>query len=196
MWLSSSVNIGKLLLVLAAVGFIASFTLLHDTFEHIKNPSYSPACNINPILSCTSSMGSPVAEVIPGIPNPALGLAAFGALTAFAVLLIVGTKIRKEIWLAGAGVAAAGVLFSLFLFTYSLTKLNTVCPWCFVTWLTTITVFWTFVTHSLREKYLVLPKALRPVGEWWSGNAGLLLAIFYAIIVFIILARFNQALFV
>jgi uncharacterized membrane protein len=195
MWLSSSVNIGKLMLVLAAVGLLASFTLLHDTIEYVKNPSYQPACNVNPIISCTSAMGSAVAETIPGIPNPAVGLAAFGALAAFAVLLWAGVKVPKKIWLAGVGVAGAGVLFVIFLYVYSLTTLHTVCPWCFVTWLTTIAIFWALVTHSLREKYLVLPKSLAPAGQWWSQNAGLVLAIFYAVIIFIILAKFNQSLF-
>lgn len=194
-WLSSSKNVGKILLICAAVGLLASLTLLHDTFEHIRNPDFNPICNINPILSCTSAMGSAEAEIIPGLPNPAFGLVAFGALAAFAVLLIAGTKVPRQIWLAGIGVATAGLAFVIFLYITSLTVLNTICPWCFVTWLTTIAVFWALVTHSLHEKYLVLPKSLEPVGKWWTNNAGLLLAILYAVLIFIILVRFNEALF-
>ena len=196
LWLSSSVIVGRILAVLAVIGLVASGMLMHETIEYAKNANYTPSCNINPIISCTSAMGSPVAEAIPGLPNPALGLIAFGALFAFAVMLMAGTKVAKSIWLAGLMVSFAGALAVVFLFSYSISVLSTVCPWCFTTWLTTIAVFWVFVTHSLRENYLTLPKSVAGVGRLWSNNAGLVLAIIYAILIFIILVKFNQALFV
>jgi len=185
---------GAILAICAVIGLITSFTLLHETFEVAKNPSYSPSCNINPLVNCQSAMSSAQAEIL-GIPNPAFGIAAFAALLTFAVLLFTGVKFNRWVWWA-ALLAAIGFGFAVYLYLTSVLVLGSICPWCFVTWITSTTVFWAVITYITKEKVLVFPFWLGKVSGFWAKNSGLILAILYAILFLGLAYRFRDALFV
>lgn len=195
-WKASTKFVGWVLLVCAAIGLLASFTLLHETFEVAKNPAYVPSCNINPFLSCTSSMASPESKLVFGIPNPAFGIAAFTALFVFSVLVLAGTQFKRWVWAAGIGAAAGGVLFSAFLYFTSLFALGTICPWCFTTWVITIGAFWAITTYSLSSGVLALGADGQKFAEFWARYATVILVATYILLVFGILIRFREALFV
>lgn len=184
-----------LLAACAIIGLIASFALLHETFAVARDPEYAPSCNINPLVSCASAMSSAQGEIA-GIPNPAFGIAAFTALLTFSVLLFAGTRFTKWVWRAGLLAASAGLLFALYLYSTALFVLGSICPWCFATWIITVAIFWVFVTYTLREKIFNVPKWLQPITTFWTKNAGLVLAILYAALIFGLLIRFREALFV
>lgn len=180
--------------VTSVIGLLASFTLLRDTLEVARDPSFNPSCNINPILSCQSVMSSSQAEIL-GIPNPAFGIAAFTALFVFAVLVLARTSFASWIWKVGIAIATAGLLFTLYLYLTSITVLGTICPWCFVTWLVTVAIFWSLITYTLAAKIIVLPKKLLFLSRVWVRYASLILASWYVALVFILLLRFREALF-
>ncbi len=180
--------------VTSVIGLLASFTLLRDTLEVARDPSFNPSCNINPILSCQSVMSSSQAEIL-GIPNPAFGIAAFTALFVFAVLVLARTSFALWIWKVGVAAATAGLLFTLYLYLTSIIVLGTICPWCFVTWLVTVAIFWSLITYTLAVKIIVLPKKLLFLSRVWVRYASLILASWYVALVFILLLRFREALF-
>jgi uncharacterized membrane protein len=186
---------GVILAVCAAIGVFSSFSLLHETFAVAKDPSYSPSCNVNPLVSCASAMSSEQGEIL-GIPNPAFGIAAFTALFTFAVLLVSGEIFKRWVWRAGLVAATGGLAFALYLYSTAMFVLGSICPWCFVTWVIVVAIFWAFVTYTLREKVLTPPGWLKPVTTIWVNNAGLVLAILYAALIFGLLIRFHEALFV
>lgn len=186
---------GGLLALFAAVGLLASFTLLHETFLVANDANYAPSCNINPLLSCESAMKSEYGESF-GIPNPAFGIAAFTALGVLGVLLLAGTSFSKWIWRAAVLAATAGLVFALYLYSVAMFVLGSVCPWCFVTWLVTIGAAWAVVTYTLKANIFTVPKWVKPYATFWRKNPGLVLAIAYAALIFGLLLRFYESLFV
>lgn len=198
-WTTSPKIIGKILLITSVIGLIAALVLLKDTFEVAVNPEFIPICNINPILSCTSVMAAPESKVF-GIPSATFGVAGYSALLTFAALLIAGVKMPRKVWLAGFIVAVLGLGFAVHLYITSIFTLGTICLWCFTTWLVTIATFWAILTHCLQQGYFMVkgwhaPKWLCAIGRYWVENPGLMLAIWYAALIFSILIKFNQALF-
>jgi len=198
-WTTSPQIIGKILLVVSIIGLLAGVVLLRDTFEVARNPDFSPVCNINPVLSCTSVMAAPQAQIF-GLPSATLGIMGYSALLAFAALVVMGVKMPRKVWLAGMVAAALGLLFAVHLYITSIFELSTLCLWCFTTWVATIAVFWAFLTHCLASGYFMVknwhaPKWMCALAKFWVNNAGLVLAIWYAALIFSILLKFNQALF-
>ena len=195
-WKTSSKIIGWVLAACSALGLVASFTLLHETFELAKNPNYVPSCNLSVFISCQGAMASDSSALFLGIPNPAMGIAAFTALFVFAVLLLSGAKFKPWVWLAGIGAASAGLLVTLFFYFESVLKLGTICPWCAVTWVATVAVFWTVITHVFAAKHVTLSKKLQGVSTFWLRYDSVILVSTYALLVVGILYRFREILFV
>ncbi len=192
-WRESSRVTGAILLVASLIGLLASFALLHETFAVLKNPTYNPSCNISPIVSCSSVMLEPESEIL-GLPFAAFGAAGFGALLAFSVLVLAGTKFREWIWWGGIAAAGAGLLGTLYLYLLSLFNFGTVCPWCFTTWITTIAVFWALVTHVLAAKRITVNRRYKKLASWWVTYAPMILAAWYVLLLFSIFVRFKDAL--
>ncbi len=132
---------------------------------------------------------------IAGIPNPVFGITAFTALFTFAVLLISGARFSRFVWGNAFVASLAGLGFALYLYFTALFVLGSVCPWCFVTWVTVITIFWSITTYVLAEKIFTIPKWKQGIVTFWVKNAGLVLGILYALLVFGLLIRFREALF-
>lgn len=192
--LASHKLMGWVLAALAALGLLASFVLLHETFAVAKNPSYNPSCNINPLVSCSSIMSRPESEIL-GLPFSAFGAAAFGALLAFAVLLASGAKFKEWIWKAALLAGLGGLGFVGYMLWLSLALFGSICPWCATTWVTTIAIFWTLVTYVVSAGVVSIPKKLRAAAAFWKKNAVMILVAMYVILVFGILLRFNEVLF-
>lgn len=57
-----------LMLVGGAIATAASTMLSVEVFDRLKNPSFVPVCNLNPILSCTNVADSSQAHAF-GFPN-------------------------------------------------------------------------------------------------------------------------------
>src|SRR2546430_137324 len=60
-------------LIAGVIGLIASTTLTVEKIEILLNPTYTPSCNVNPIVSCGSVMTTPQASVL-GFPNSLIGI--------------------------------------------------------------------------------------------------------------------------
>jgi len=184
---------GVFLAVCASIGLLASFSLLHETFQVYKNPDYVASCNINPIISCQSAMSAPESEVL-GLPFATFGVAGFTALLVFSVLLAAGTTFRPWVWRAGLLAATAGFGSAAYLYVVSMTKLGSICPWCFTTWVATIAIFWGVVTHVLSTSHLTIPKRCKRAARFWVEYAPMILVSLYVLLVFSILLRFQEAL--
>jgi uncharacterized membrane protein len=128
-----------ILLAAGLFGFIASFVLTFDKIALIKDPNNTPACDLNPIISCLSAMNSPQAEIF-GIPNSLFGIAAYAALITVSAFFLSGVKLPKRLWYLIVFVAVAGTLFMHYLLISSVFVLHVICPWCFGVWITTLPV--------------------------------------------------------
>lgn len=168
---------------------MASFVLTYDKIQVLQNPSYVPACNINPIFSCGSVMKTEQASLL-GVPNTIFGLLGFTALATFAVLLLSGAKFKKWIWQAAQLASVAGVIFMHYLFYQGVFRIGAICPWCFATWMVTIPIFLYVTVYNLQEKNFKLPKFLMPVTDFVTKYHLEILITWYLLIFAILLEHF------
>ncbi|MEK7059420.1 MAG: vitamin K epoxide reductase family protein [Patescibacteria group bacterium] len=137
-------------IIAGIIGCIASFALTYDKIQVLKDASYVPSCNYNPILSCGSVMKTEQASLL-GVPNTIFGLMGFTALTMIGVVLATGSKLRKELWLAINAAALAGFGFFIYLFFQGVYRINAICPFCFAVWMVVPPVLWYTTLYNLRE---------------------------------------------
>lgn len=178
-----------ILIAAGIIGCIASFVLTYDKIHVLQDPSYSPGCNINPILSCGSVMKTEQASLF-GVPNTVFGLVAYSMLLTFGVLLVGGAKVKKWVWLGAQLAAVVGVIFMHYLFFQGVYRINAICPWCFVVWMITIPTFWYITLYNLREKNIKLPATLEPISTFVQKHHGDVLVVWYLVIFGILLEHF------
>ena len=145
-----------ILVVGGVIGFIASFIITLDKERLLENPSFRPDCDLNPIISCGTVMQSAQGSLF-GFPNPWLGLAAFAVLITIGVGMWAGARFARWFWLSLLGGSALGIVFVHWLFFQSVYRIQTLCPYCMVVWVVTITAFWYLLQYTLVHRYLTLP---------------------------------------
>ncbi len=176
-------------IIAGIIGCLASFALTYDKIHILQDPQYQPNCNLNPILSCGSVMKTEQASLF-GVPNTIFGLIAFSVLFTFGVLLAGGATVKRWVWRGAQLAATMGIVFMHYLFFQGVFRIHAICPWCFVVWMITIPVFWYTTLYNLRERNLVLPTILRPLGKFAERHHGNILIVWYLIILGILLVRF------
>lgn len=130
---------GIAVMVFSLLGLLSSVMLLQSELDVLADPEANLICDVNPMIGCSSSLLSPQAHLL-GLPNSALGLAAFSALLALgAVITFRGTLPRIVWWGLSVGVLGGLVFVAYFLFQ-SVTVFRTLCPYCMLTWVATLGV--------------------------------------------------------
>jgi uncharacterized membrane protein len=140
-------------LIAGVIGLIASTTLTVEKIEILLNPTYTPSCNVNPIVSCGSVMTTPQASVL-GFPNSLIGIAAFTAVVVTGVLAVTKVPLPRWYWVDLAAATLAGAAFVHWLIFQSLYRIGALCPYCMVVWVATISLL-----------VVVASIAFRPAGE-------------------------------
>ncbi|WP_055714191.1 vitamin K epoxide reductase family protein [Streptomyces torulosus] len=181
--------VAAVLTIGGAIGFLAAFTLTVEKIALLKDPSYTPSCSINPVLSCGSVMTTPQAEVF-GFPNPLLGIAGFAVVTALGVVLLSGVTLPRWMWWGLEAGGVFGVVFVHWLIFQSLYRIDALCPYCMVVWTVMIPVFWYTTVHTLTRGHLPLPDRVRRAADAVASYHGVVLTAWYLIIVGLILQRF------
>lgn len=176
------------LLTLGGIGLLASIVLTVETVKVMQDPGYAPSCSVNPIFNCASVMKSDQAAVF-GIPNPVFGMLGFGALMAMSILLLVDVRLYRWMWYCALAVAAIGVVFVHYLIFESLFVLRTICPWCFVVWLTVMGIAWTTVRYVVEARYITNAKWVKYVKQY----SLLTLAVWCVCLLVLILWQFRDS---
>lgn len=175
------------LIMLAAVGVVASINLTVEEINTLKDPDYSATCTLNPIISCTSSIASDQGQVL-GPPNPVLGIGAFAALMAIAFGLVAGARYAKWLWQA-MWLASFGGMFVVGWFVYqALYELQALCIYCMTTWAAVIPLFVYLTLYVTSQKYIPLPKAM---GRFIEKNHLAVVVGLYAVIVVLAYFQFD-----
>ncbi|TJZ41863.1 vitamin K epoxide reductase family protein [Streptomyces piniterrae] len=149
-----------LLVITGALGILAAAVITLDKFELLKDPTFKPACSLNPIISCTNVMNSWQADVF-GFPNPLAGLVAFGAVVAIGMGLLSGARYRRWYWIGLNVGTLLGAVFCMWLMVQSLYSIHSLCLWCSLTWAVTILMFWYTTVHNIKHGIIPAPAALR-----------------------------------
>lgn len=175
-----------LLLVCGALGLLASFVITDDKFKllqaKVDGTSYTPACSLNPIISCGSVMESKQAHVF-GFQNPIIGLVAYGVVIALAMGMFAGARYRPWFWYGLQAGGLFGVGFITWLQYQTVFNINAICLWCCLAWVVTILIFWYTAVHNIRHNLIKVPAKVRSVVlefHWvvpvlWYGVIGLLI---------------------
>ncbi|MFD7456261.1 MULTISPECIES: vitamin K epoxide reductase family protein [unclassified Streptomyces] len=149
-----------LLVLTGAAGLLASWVITLDKFKLLEDPDFTPACSLNPVVSCGSVMESDQASAF-GFPNPMLGLAAYAVVVCVGMSLLAGAAFPRWYWLTFDAGCLFGVGFVSWLQFESLYRINALCLWCALAWLATVVLFWYVTSFAVRHGFLPAPDGLR-----------------------------------
>lgn len=125
--------LGLFLILFAALGLYASIMLLQSELLALSDPDAHLACDVNPLVGCSSSLLTRQAHLLI-IPNSALGLVAFGALAALGAVLLFKGSLPSVVWWGLMAGAVGGMAFVAYFVSVSVTQFKTLCPYCMLTW--------------------------------------------------------------
>ena len=172
-----------ILLICGLAGMLMSFMLTIDKFTLLMHPEAELPCNINPIISCGSVIGTPQASAF-GFPNPLLGLAGFAGIFTIGLLALLGSasldKKVLNLLLAGSTLA---ILFIHYLFYQSVFVIGALCLYCMITWFFT----WLLFIYTLKARF--------PNSTFLIKNHLAILIAWYLAITLIILNHFRDFFF-
>ncbi|MGE2712550.1 vitamin K epoxide reductase family protein [Mycolicibacterium litorale] len=178
-------------LIAGVVGLVAAATLTIEKIELLIDPSYTPSCSLNPVLSCGSVMVTPQAALF-GFPNPLIGIAAFTVVTVTGVLAVANVRLPRWYWSGLAVGTLLGTVFVHWLIFQSLYRIGALCPYCMVVWAVTIPLLVVVSSIALRqapaggENGEAGNPVARAVYQWrWS-----LTALWFTALMLLILVRF------
>ncbi|MBD5787907.1 vitamin K epoxide reductase family protein [Cellulosimicrobium terreum] len=182
----SARTMGWLLVVLGAIGLVASAALAIEKYLKLADPNHVPSCSLNIFLDCSDAMGSWQGSLL-GFPNPLLGIAAFPVVVATGVVVLAGARLPRWYWLALLGGTTLGLGLVVFLVWTTLYAISAMCPYCMVVWAVMLPLFWYQVVHAVQEGYLPASEGVR---RTVVGNRHLFLAIGYvALIAWVLLIK-------
>ncbi|MGA8846146.1 MAG: vitamin K epoxide reductase family protein [Nocardioides sp.] len=154
---------GLLLVVLGGAGLYGAFALAVDKYKILEDPTFSPSCDLNPVLSCGTVMVTEQGSVF-GFPNPLIGLMAFAVVLTLGVLVAGGVALPRWALAGLAGGSLLGVVFVHWLAFQSLYRIGALCPWCLVVWTVTLAIFVWSALLAARS----VPALARVAGAVWS----------------------------
>ena len=180
-----------ILIVGGILGLIAAFELTVEKVRVLADPTYVPACDLNPVLSCGSVIITPQAEVF-GFPNPVLGLTGFAVVITLGVLLAGGVAMPRWVWLGLNAGALLGFGFVQWLAWQSLYSIGSLCPWCMVVWTVTAPIFVWVTSANLLSGRLPTPASWSSAVSALVGLRGLILAAWYVVVLGLIFVRWQD----
>ena len=129
--------VGVAIMVFSLLGLFSSVMLLQSELDVLADPAANLICDVNPLIGCSSSLLSPQAHLL-GLPNSALGLAAFGALLALGAVITFRGTLPNIIWWGLSVGVIGGLIFVAYFLFQSVTVFRTLCPYCMLTWVATL----------------------------------------------------------
>jgi len=175
-----------ILLVGSIICLVAAFALTYDKIQVLKDGSYKPSCNINPILSCGSVMEKPQANLF-GVPNTIYGLMGFSALLTLSVLTLAKVKFPRWIWQGLQVGLLGGMFFAYYLFFQGIFRIKAICPFCFLVWISIWPMFWYAAAYNVRQGHLSFGKKVNWFIEKFRHDV---LILWYVALFGILLVRF------
>jgi uncharacterized membrane protein len=178
-----------ILLIGGTIGVLVSVVLTVEKINLLTNASTVLSCDINPIISCGSSINKPQASVL-GVPNSLIGAVGFSAVATIGAALLAGARFKRWFWRSLQGGMTFGVIAVAWLQYQSLYEIGALCPFCLVTWTIMIPMFLYTTLYTIREGYLKTPKKWRSVVETLQRNHLAILILWYMLIIGLITQRF------
>lgn len=180
---------GIFLAAFAIIALLCSFGLLETELGVLRNPQLVPECDINPLIGCSDSLLSPQAHLF-GLPNSAVGLAAFGALLALGAVLIFNGSLPRIVWWGASAGMLVGVFYIIYFLVQSTMVFDSLCPFCMGVWASILgaaPLIWgaTMVSGSLGARAQI---AGRPLFKYWWAIA----ILFYLAVLLVIILTMSD----
>lgn len=182
-------NYPYLLTVGGALGLFASLMLSLEKIKVLQDPAFQPACNINPILSCTSVMNS-THNSTASIPNPYIGLAAFAVIITTGMAMLAGATFKKWFWLGLQLGTLGGVAFVHWLYVQSVYGLGKLCLYCMLIWIIVIPIFWYTTLINVHKRFLPVHARAAQLMNFLQRHHFDVVVVWYLAIAISIVARF------
>ncbi|MDP5225670.1 MULTISPECIES: vitamin K epoxide reductase family protein [Arthrobacter] len=180
-----------LLLVTGIVGFAASWWLVIEKLDVLKDPHHTTICDINPWISCGEVMQTWQAELF-GFPNMFIGVFAFPVIVATAMALFAGARFNRWYWLGLQTGVTLGFALVCWLWSQALYTIGILCPLCMAVWAMMIPMFVWVTARNIAHGVIPAPARLRrSVGDFaWP-----VVALLYLGVIASILFRFSNVFF-
>ena len=173
--------------ILIIGGIIAIFSAFALTIEKnavLKDPEHHLSCSLDPILSCGPVMMSEQATAFWSIPNPSIGMVAFGMFVMTGLVMLAGAKMKRWFWKMYALGISAGIAFVFWLMYQTVYSIAALCIYCMIVWTVMFAVGWYLFQYLLAEKHLKLNKKFTNFVR--KHHFDLLLAWFLLVIIWIL----------
>lgn len=178
-----------LLLITSLIGLIASFVLILEKIQLLKNPASQLSCNINPVVSCSNVITSKQAEAF-GFANPIIGLVSFAVIITIAMGIFAGAKYKRWFWLGLQAGVIFGAAFVIWLSFEAIYDIRALCPYCIIVWLMVIPLFVYVTRYNIIENNIKFSGFLQRIANWLTENAWFVVALWYIAIAVAILSQF------
>lgn len=167
----------------------ASILLSVEVFERLKDPSFVPVCNLNPVLSCTSVADSSQSEAF-GFPNYFIGIAGYAAIAAIGMAILAGAKFKRWFWQVVMIGLAFSTVFIHWLIYEALYSIGALCIFCMVVWAVNWPIFLYAKLYNHQIGNIQAPKRFSRAIEFAQRYHIEILATWFIVIIGLILNRF------
>lgn len=151
-----------ILVVGGLIGLVCSLILAYDQMQIWQNPSYQPACSLNPVISCGNVINSGEGKLL-GVPGPLYGLLVFPVLITIGMALFAGAQFKRWFWIGLQLGATGGFAFALWMFLVSTYVVNSLCPFCLTVDVAVYTMFWYITLYNFERGHIKVSKRLQKI---------------------------------
>lgn len=184
------VGLAVFLIVTGALGLLAAWELSVEKVLVLADPEHVPACNVGVLVGCGVNLESWQGSLF-GFPNPFIGMMSWPVVITIGVALLAGVTFSRWFWIAfNIGVAGALVFVGWLIFQ-SIYVLDVLCPWCMLTWVVTIPVFWVVTLDNLRSGRIPVSVRVRRIAANLFGWIPLITVVCYAIVILLAQAHMD-----
>ncbi|MBP3223572.1 MAG: hypothetical protein J6M18_06580 [Actinomycetaceae bacterium] len=185
----ASIEYSLVLLVCSIFALFASAQLLLEERKLLLDPRSSLACDINPIIGCSTFLSDSYSAVLWNIPNALWGVMFFSGLIALSLALLSGARFHHFLWRL-INVGMVGALTYVVWFQYiSFFVKHGMCPYCLLVWFSTLPIIIHTWIRSYQAQRIIVPHhdaAVRILVKYrW-----LIVALVYAVLLICILVIF------
>ncbi len=131
-----------------AFGLFSALDLNIERTKLLEDPDYVATCSINPVVDCGVVATSAQASIF-GFSNTLFGVVGFSVALTLGMLLLLGGRAPRAVWVGLNIGLAFGVGFVHWLISQSVYSIGVLCPYCMVVWSVTIPMFWYVTIRNL-----------------------------------------------